>query len=319
MESIEESPVPNDAPIVNLPISIEHPSAPTATQLNAQQEQIEPINSGETNSNVPSLRPVHQPYLPKSFYVICLCIIAVVFYMTRDQPRMAGSTSESSSTATISVSPSTSAVAPSVGADLPKTADGWVYTHSNDCGVSVAVLPKNLSSANQKDTGIDRYWNFPRGSVYPNMLSKIFEVGQSYQTTAAMYVSDTDASGEIPSAVAISCIPNTNNYTNKTLLDAIFKNISAYNLKGSGETMEALTYRISSYYFQTHWNVPTVDLTVSEYFPNPGGKAVTNTQKYTIFATPKMLYEVRILGTTKDTLVQDTAKKIFDSLVFDTL
>jgi hypothetical protein len=53
-----------------------------------------------------------------------------------------------------------------------------------------------------------------------------------------------------------------------------------------------------------------------EYYSNPGGQPITNSIEYTMFTTPKYIYEVRVMGATDNSFVKETARKIFDNLQF---
>lgn len=190
---------------------------------------------------------------------------------------------------------------------------GWNYKSNNECSVKFAIPPKEVPYL-----GTDgRFWDFPRGAAYPNLLSKVFPSNQEYKQAIAMFASPDEASGYIAQAVAVSCIQNNGRFAdNNTLISSLTTAIDEYNKSIGEKGMQASTYTIKTNTQTTRWGEQVVDLSISEYFLNSGGQPYSNIVEYTMFVSPQYIYEVRIFGTTTDSFVKDTAKKIFDNLSF---
>lgn len=200
-------------------------------------------------------------------------------------------------------------------ASLPS---GWGYKDNGECGVKFAIPPKEIpyyypvdpnrqpSVTNEQGSG--RFWNFPRGGSYPNVLSKILLPNQEYKEATTMFASPEEASGYISQAVAVSCIPNNGRFANNSALTtSLAAEIDKYNKSTGEKGMQASTYTIRSNTPKTRWNRNVMDLIATED---------TTDVSYTMFVTPKYIYEVKVFGATSDSFVKDTAKKIFDYLVF---
>lgn len=204
---------------------------------------------------------------------------------------------------------------------------GWIYKSNGKCGVKFPIPPKekpyyiSVDSNRQPSLNIyddiGRFWDFPRGGVYPNLLSKLITDHQEHKQAAAMYATIEEASGYISSAVVVSCIPNSNNLTNLTMLDLLQNKLQSFNNIAEKKEMEASAYVINSFSEVNRWNKKVYDLSVSEYYPNSGGKLIINVAQYTMFTTPKYIYEVRVIGATENMFVKETARKIFDNLLFE--
>jgi hypothetical protein len=166
------------------------------------------------------------------------------------------------------------------------------------------------------DEGSGRFWDFPRGGVYPNILSKLISNNQEYKQATTMYATVDEASGYVSSAVVVSCIRNTGNLNNLSMLNSLKSKLQEYNNDKSEKGMQASTYTIKSSNEVSRWNSKVYDLTMAEYYSNPGGQPITNSIEYTMFTTPKYIYEVRVMGATDNSFVKETARKIFDNLQF---
>jgi len=208
-------------------------------------------------------------------------------------------------------------------ASLPS---GWTYK-SDACNVRFPIPPKqapyyqvanpNRQPSITSEEGSGRFWDFPRGGSYPNLLAKLLTGNAEYKQASAMYASVGEASGYISSAVVVSCIPNTVNSDNQGMLDTLKSKLLEFNQSTGEKGMEANKYTIQSIKEISKWSKKVLNLAVSEYFENSGGQPFTNSVEYTILATPQYLYEVRVFGGTTDSFVKETAQKIFDNLSFE--
>lgn len=198
---------------------------------------------------------------------------------------------------------------------LPKD---WNYKEYTDCSVVFLIPPKKDPYYDPQDNqNQGRFWDFPRGSIWPNMLSKFSSEYGQYKQANAWYAAEEEASGQVASAVSVSCIENINKIDNQALIAELRKGLEKYN-KNDVNTMEADEFTIKSSKEVTRWGKQVVDLTMSEYFQNSGGEPFTNTVEYTVFTTPKFIYEVRIfksLAVNKN-FINETAQKIFENLIF---
>jgi len=204
--------------------------------------------------------------------------------------------------------------------------DDWSYQTNGECGVKFPIPPKikpyfhSQDSSSQpsvtSEEGSGRFWDFPRGGVYPNMLSKVAKYELVKQANA-MYATAGEASGYVSAAVSVSCVKNTTNLNNQIILQLLEENIQKYNLQDNSERMEASSYTISSSNTINKWSQLVIDLKASEYYQNPGGKPYTKQTESIIFATPTYLYEIKVVGQTEDSFVMNTANQIFDNLKFN--
>lgn len=199
-------------------------------------------------------------------------------------------------------------------ATLPTLPTGWSYK-SDACRVRLAIPPKEKPYYEGND---GRFWDFPRGASYPNLLSKLLKGNEEYKQVATMHASASEASGYISSAVEVSCVRNTGSVDNQGMLSLLNSGIQKYNSENNTERMEASKYTVQSTKEVNRWNKKVVDITASEYFSNSGaGQPFTNSVEYTMLTTPQYIYEVKVFGDTTDSFVKETAKKIFDNLVFE--
>lgn len=193
----------------------------------------------------------------------------------------------------------------------------WTYKTYADCSVEFLVPPKKDPYYDpQNNQG--RFWDFPRGVISPNLLSKFPNKYGQYKQANAWFAAEGEASGQIAAAVSVSCIKNTNNINNQGMVDILKEGLDKYNKNDTYDPMTADKYTIQSSNEVIRWDKQVVDLTMSEYYQNSGGEPFTNTVEYTIFTTPKFIYEVRIfksLAVNKD-FINETAQKIFDNLKF---
>lgn len=201
----------------------------------------------------------------------------------------------------------------------------WSYKANIDCDVDFPIPPKkepyfNIPNPNRApsvtyDEASGRFWDYPRGVFYPNLLLKLYDNKEQYKQIATTYASEDEASGYVSAAVVVSCLWNTRGINNKQLLDLLKVGLQKYNQTNT-ETMEASKYTIDSSENKEKWGQDIISLTVSEYFKNSGGEPYTNSVNYVMFATKNKIYEVRKIVNSDSSFVKDTAQKIFDNLKF---
>ena len=180
----------------------------------------------------------------------------------------------------------------------------------------VYILDENRVPSVTDDKGSGRFW-YLGGGTYPNLLFKVIKPSEEYKQTMAIFATEIEASGYISQAVAVSCVPNNGRFSdNSELISSLTSELSKYNQSTGEKDMQASTYAIKSNNSIKRWGNQAVDLTVSEYFPNPGGQPYSNDVEYTIFVTPQYVYEVKVFGSSTDFFVNETARKIFDNLSF---
>lgn len=195
---------------------------------------------------------------------------------------------------------------------------GWSYKDNGECGVKFAIPPKlepyyipydpNRQPSVTDEMGSGRFWDFPRGASYPNLLSKVFLVNQEYKQAITAFVAPEETSGYISQAVAVSCIPNNGRFAdNNAFIATLTAEIEKYNKSTGEKGMQPSTYKIKSNTAGSRWSQSIVDLIVTEDSIDTS---------YTMFVTPQYIYEVKLFGETTNAFIKDTARKIFDSLKF---
>ncbi len=189
----------------------------------------------------------------------------------------------------------------------PSTAtlpSGWKYTTADSCDVSFAIPPKQKPYLGATDS---RFWDFPRGATYPNMLAKVVSY-ESIKQAVTMYGSTEEASGYIAQSVSVSCSANNGQFANNTdLVSKLTTAINKHNQSTAEKGMEANTYTITTQKISERWSQQVIDLTVQED---------SRLAQYTIFVTPKYIYEVKLFGDSDDSFIKQTGKQIFDLLQF---
>jgi len=198
--------------------------------------------------------------------------------------------------------------------DIP---DDWSYQTNGECAVNFPIPPKikpyfqprdpNSQPSVTNEEGSGRFWDFPRGVVYPNLLSKVAQY-ESTKQAGTVYATVDEASGYVSQAVSVSCAPNSKFNNNADLISALSLAIDEYNKSDKEKGMQPNTYTITSQKSVNRWNKQVTDLVVAEGNQN---------SEYTLFITPQYIYEVRVFGATQDNFVQKTAQKIFDNLKFN--
>lgn len=291
-----------------------------------EEVSIEQPNSSDNTPPLPT-----RNYASKSILIILAVVIGVALFgvgyvLAVWQARSAGTITREelaleSNTLIAEPSPTVAMVVEELDASLPS---GWLYKSNGECNVKFAIPPKAspyyTPSDPQKpfsmadDNG--RYWGFPVGGVYSNLLMKFPNVYEQLKQVNTMYSSELEASEYISYAVSVSCIPNSNNWNNATAFGSLKDRIEEFNQKEE-ESMEADTYTILSTKEISRWGHNVFDLTVSQYYKNSGGEPYTQTAEYTFFSTPQYIYEIKMFGSTDNSFVQQTGQQIFDNLKFE--
>jgi len=288
-----------------------------ANQVNMIDQNAQQIGQNPVN------QPVQIPEKPKTNYLVIGLVVLTCFVVFGLGGYYLGKQTQNTTTNNNNLLPTPIATTSPTTTQLPTTTPstqpsatlplGWSYK-SDACGVRFAIPPKEKPFYEGND---GRFWDFPRGASYPNLLSKLLKGNEEYKQAATMYASVSGASGYISSAVVVSCVRNTGAVDNQGMLSLLNNGIQKYNSENNTERMGASKYTIQSTKEVSRWNKKVVDIVASEYFPNSGGQPYTKLVEYTMFATPQYIYEVQVFGATTDSFVKETAKKIFDNLIFE--
>jgi len=289
------------------------------------------INAGNQNTQQIGQNPVSQPVVttekPKTNYsliglVVLLCFVVFGFggyYLGKQSSNSQQYTNSGQSQFIPAVTPEPNApTATPTSQQISSLPTGWSYKNNNECGVKFAIPPKetpyyypidaNRPPSVTNEQGSGRFWDFPRGGSYPNLLSKVLLTNQEYKQAITMFASLDEASGYISQAVAVSCIPNNTRFANNSaLISSLTDEVDKYNKSTGEKGMQASTYTIKSDTSTTRWGKSVTDLKVTED---------SSDVSYTLFVTSQFVYEVKVFGATNDSSVKDTARKIFDNLVF---
>lgn len=212
--------------------------------------------------------------------------------------------------------------------DSLEVSDEWSVVSDNKCGVKFTIPPKkepyfypkdiNHEPSITNDIGSGRFWDFPRGVIYAEMLSQILNDGPEYQQEIASFSAKEETSGYISQSVAVSCLPNNGRISdNNSLISELTKSLEKYNSSIEKSPMLPESYKIEKTISVSRWQNDVVDLVVAKTFPGSGGyPSYTELNNYTMFVTPKYVYEVVKTGQSADPFVIETGQKIFDNLVF---
>ncbi len=290
-------------------------------QVNASNQNTQQIGQN------PVSQPVMTPEKPKTNYLMIGGIIVACFVLFGFGGYYLGKQSSNSQqytnngqnqlSPTATPEPNTPTTSPT-SQEVSNLPIGWSYKNNGECGVKFAIPPKeapyyypvdvNRQPSVTSEQGGGRFWDFPRGGSYPNLLSKLFLTNQEYKQAITMFASPDEASGYISQAVAVSCIPNNARFANNSaLISSLTAEIDKYNKSTGEKGMDASTYKIKSNTPTTRWGKSVADLVVTED---------NFDVSYTMIVTPQYVYEVKVFGATSDAFVKDTAKKIFDNLSF---
>ncbi len=212
----------------------------------------------------------------------------------------------------------------SISTSVPST---WTYKSNGECNVSFPIPPKsepyyfppnpNIERSVTKDLGSGRFWDFPRGGVYPDMLSLLAGDNQTSMQANAMFASDDEASGYVSAVISVSCSNNTLKLDNQMLVNKLKDGMQRYNQDPSDKGMGPNTYTIVTTSNTDKWDRPVIELTVNKYYLNLGGEPVNQEKKYTIFADAEYIYEASIIGESAELSVLETAEMIFSNLIFE--
>jgi len=200
------------------------------------------------------------------------------------------------------------------------------YKDNDVCSVKFALPPqkepyyiqeeKNTTSSGNEFREVG-FWKID-GSLYPKLLTKFPYAEKHYRFASAIYGVETAASDYIPAMVAVSCIGNGLYDDNQSMLKALRSRLDEYNNKPIPQfTQEPVNYEIEQVIETERWGWKVLDLLVSETWKDtPSSKPFVTQNRYTMFVTPKYIYEVEIFSMTRDQFVKETAQKIFDNLLF---
>ena len=297
------------------------------------------MNAGNQNAQQIGQNPVNQPVMtpekPKTNYlliggIVLTCFVVFGFggyYLGKQsltyQSTLDNSQNQLGPTATPEPNSPTMSATNQPVSTLPS---GWSYKDNGECGVKFAIPPKtepyyipydpNRQPSVTDDAGSGRFWDFPRGAFYPNILSKFPNGYENHKQAIAWYANTGGGSGYVSSAVSVSCIPNRNNFNNQTMLSNLKTRLQEYNQETGEKGMQADSYTIQSSKETSRWGNAVLDLTVSEYFKNSGSQLFTNSVQYTMFTTPKFIYEIKVFGESENSFIKETATKIFNNLLF---
>lgn len=196
---------------------------------------------------------------------------------------------------------------------------GWSYK-SDACGVRFPIPPKEKPYYQE---GSGESWNFfSPSSSYPVLLSKLLANNREYiegthKQAETVYGAEGKASGYIgettvSEAVAVSCFNNFGKVDNQGMLSLLSSSVEEYNQQDHLDLLSRITgsevpkYIVESTKEVERWGRKVVDV-------------VVNGDKYTMFASPQYIYEIKIFSATADidNFVKETAQKIFDNLLFE--
>lgn len=205
---------------------------------------------------------------------------------------------------------------------IPELPKDWIYKSNNKCNVNFAIPPKKepyyysadpdglVKQSPGSEVGSGRFWDFPRGSVFPNLLSKLPTWDDSNLDIQAvtMFASPEEASGYVAQAVVVSCISNFQKLSNSQIVSILSTEIAKHNESPEDKGMQPSKYTIREINESQRWGRNVLDLLIDE-----DGNMV----EYTIFGDSKYIYEVKVWGETKDYSVKQVAREIFDLLKFE--
>lgn len=270
------------------------------TQIDQNNFDNLPVNNGVNNqTNNPSAVKINLLMAFALVFLISAIVFGLAGYLLGKQSVDSVTTNNPtqqsvSNTTTPSATPNIEK-----GTVLP---DGWEYQSNGECGVKFAIPPRVAPYVDAEN----RFWDFPRGASYPNLLSKIWAGRDEYKQANAMYVTTYDSSGAIPQAVIVSCIVNNGRFNSyDEVISSLEAGFNMYNTVGE-KGIGAMNYSIKDTSYVQRWGKNVIDITVSE-----DGVDVP----YTMFMSPEFVYEIRVFGTSQDTVIKNTAKQIFDNLV----
>lgn len=192
--------------------------------------------------------------------------------------------------------------------EILSTAD-WTYKKADSCDVEFKIPPKEVPFYHpyNKDKlsdvtaleGSGRYWDFPRGNIWPTVLGIL---NTDFTVIATSYASPEEASGYSAGYVFVTCAPSKlQNFTD--LLKDLDVKISEYNnkeYKGMGP---------DKYIINESTEIEMWDKSVL--------KLVINDRAYYVFISKGKIYEIAKGGDASHTFVSETADTIIKELKFN--
>lgn len=133
-----------------------------------------------------------------------------------------------------------------------------------------------------------------------------------------MYINKLDGgSDNVPYAVIVSCLDNTDDIDNAVALTLLENGIDTYNQHDNSSRIGAQSYTIKSSTEDERWGHTVLDLVLTGYHDNSGGDPFSRDENYTLFTTDDYIYEVRVMALLEDQSVIDQAELIFELLIFE--
>lgn len=272
-------------------------STQNITSLPSESENNDPQLISNTDPATSTKPQTQQALLLAAIALVALLILAGIaaYYLYRN------STNRSS----VALLPSpTSEPTNQVPSNTPETTslpDGWRYQQSEACKVSVPIPPSTETYTGKElaEAGYAWSWN-----EVPDMRST--GLFNSEATVTLDYQGALD-SGYVPGMVRIQCQPNTQNYTNQSLFEAVKSNyeqvMSSENGNYTAHTLGELE----------KWNQTVMEIKTDKLLN------ANNQDKEYLLATPSYIYSISKVSMSDDLLVQQTSQQILDLLQFTPL
>ena len=272
-----------------------------------------------TTNTLPQPTPKKKtPWLLISFTILLLSATGVLGYQNYKLKQQLDNLSQPTLPSSPQLVVSSPSPIQSPALESSQIPDDWSYQTNGECGVKFPIPPKikpyfqprkpNRQPSVTSEEGSARFWDFPRGAIYPTMLSKVAQYELTKQASAT-YAAVGEASGYISQAVSVGCAPNNNQFkTNQEFIDELSSKLDEHNKSDAEKGMQPNTYLITSKNPTNRWDQQVIDLTVKED---------NQVKEYSLFITPQHIYQIVVVGQTQDKFVQETAKTIFENLQFN--
>lgn len=165
--------------------------------------------------------------------------------------------------------------------------------------------------------GSGSFWDFPRG-IIGAILIPIIEPNGKYLQDPTMYTSEDATSGEVIAGVFVSCL-GTNLKTNLELQNLLNPNIDKFNTGAISrpEGMAADSWTINKVENIKKWGLDVLKINLSENFKNSGGEPFSRVHDNYLFIHNQKVYEAVMIRSENDSILFETAGKIFDNLAFE--
>lgn len=193
----------------------------------------------------------------------------------------------------------------------PKEISQWRAVQFYDCNMSFAIppqeepyfYPEDLDDPSlvTEDKGSGRYWDIPRGSMWPAILYLLDYSTEEIKQMNTMFASPKDASGYISAAVSVSCVDNNGNLDNNSLSESLRKEVNTYNANKEAIGMMPEYYTVDEITEITMWGKPALLVRL-------------NDTEYYVFTTTEKIYVIQKIVGSDDKFVQQTAEDILNNL-----